>query len=167
VPTIAEQAILSNRLLLPRTFFVRPEPIRLRNGRQCGVPQYIVVARIDAGIAFNAFQIRDFPVEMPNFAAHVDALGACVAAVSASSTLGDTGDLRLKRRPIHERNHNGYIGAENPAKRPLSIAKVENHTHGELNEYGQAKCQEEIVPSRVDIDIEPGGLRKCLSLIAR
>src|ERR1041385_3818453 len=94
---VRQKAIFADQFLLPRTFLIGLQPIGLGNTGRSRIFQDIVIAGIDAGIAFDALGVNHLPIKMEDLSTDIDALWAGITAVTAAGTLRHTCDFFLYR----------------------------------------------------------------------
>ena len=69
----------------------------------------MIIAGVDAGVAFDALSVNHLSIEVEDFSADVDALWAGIATVATAGTLRYARDFLLDRRDVHERHHHRGI----------------------------------------------------------
>src|SRR5512145_2485704 len=97
MPGVSQQPVFAYHLLLPRTFFIRLEPISLGNSRRSRVLENMIIACIDAGVAFDELRVYHLPIKVEDFPANIDALRTGITTVATPGTLRHTRDFLLYR----------------------------------------------------------------------
>src|SRR6267143_5066111 len=99
---VRQKAIFADQRLLPWPFLIGLQPIGLGNTRRSRIFQNIVIACIDAGVAFDALGVNYLPIKVEDLTTDIDALRADITAVAAASTLCHTCNFFLYRGDVHE-----------------------------------------------------------------
>src|ERR1700693_296551 len=126
-----------------------------------------MIARVDTIVTLNALIIDDFSIVVPYFPTDIDPLRTASGTGAAPGTIGNSGNLGLKRIQIHQGSEDRRVRTKYSAKRSLTVKVSKNHTNHKKNKKDACSTHNHMEKRKVHYKIKRRFVTEIFVIITR